>query len=472
MIQARSLRFRMMVLFCVVVGVLLAASHLAFYIVLKREIQTQLDRQLIETSSPVAADLAADPDESDVTELNIPDEYFEILDPSGRVTVHSRNLRPGLLALPALPANLSQVAFKSFEDGEHGRLRLVLIPFRNRTGAHVLALAVPTRDADQALLTFRHMIFVLFPLSLLLTAAVSAWYVGRSLHPVAELTRQAREMVGRAADGNRREPWRPLGVLNPHDELGRLAETFNDLFASLDSVLRQLRQFVSDASHELRTPLSVLRGETELMLSEPQSAEEYQKALRSIEEELKKLSRIVEGLFTLAMADAGQLRLAREPLYLNEVLEESCALATPLARSKGIVIDRDLKEELSSRGDETFLRQLFLIFLDNAIKYSPPHSRVCVHLEVSDSMARAEFQDEGMGISDEHLPHIFERFYRAAPPSSEGVQSGGLGLAIAQAIVRAEGGSIHCQTTPERGTTFTINLPVRTCQSIPTAQAK
>ena len=94
MIQAQSLRFRMMALFCVVVGVLLAASHLAFYVVLRREIRTQLDRQLMETSSPVAADLAADPDESDVTELNIPDEYFEVLDPSGHVTVHSRNLGP------------------------------------------------------------------------------------------------------------------------------------------------------------------------------------------------------------------------------------------------------------------------------------------------------------------------------------------------------------------------------------------
>ena len=472
MIQARSLRFRMMALFCVVVGVLLAASHLAFYAVFRREIQTQLDRQLIETASPVVADLAADPDESDVTELNIPDEYFEILDPSGHVTVHSRNLGPTLLDLPALPANLPQTTFKGLEDRERGRLRVVLIPFRNGTGAHVLALAIPTRDADQALLTFRHMIFVLFPVSLLVTAAVSAWYVGRSLRPVAELTRQAREMVGRAVDGNRREPWRPLGVPNPHDELGRLAETFNDLFASLDSALRQLRQFVSDASHELRTPLSVLRGETELMLSEPRTSEDYQNALRSIEEELKKLSRIVEGLFTLAMADAGQLRLAREPLYLNEVLEESCALATPLARAKDIRIDRDLRAEVFHLGDEPFLRQLFLIFLDNAIKYSPSHSRVRVRLDASNGMAQAEFQDEGMGISDEHLPHIFERFYRGAPHNSEEVQSGGLGLAIAQAIVRAEGGSIHCQTTLGKGSVFTINLPIRSHLSSPTPQAK
>jgi signal transduction histidine kinase len=276
-------------------------------------------------------------------------------------------------------------------------------------------------------------------------------------------------MVGRTVKSNRPEPWRPLVVLNPHDELGRLAETFNDLFASLGAVLRQLRQFVSDASHELRTPLSVLRGETELMLSEPRTPEDYQKALRSIEEELKKLSRIVEGLFTLAMADAGQLRLARDPLYLNEVLEESCALVAPLARAKGIVIERDLKTEVSDFGDETFLRQLFLIFLDNALKYSPPRCRVRVRMEVSGGVARAVFQDEGVGISDEHLPHIFERFYRGAPHHSDEVQSGGLGLAIAQAIVRAEEGSIDCQTTPGKGTTFIVTLPIRTRPSAPAA---
>ena len=268
-------------------------------------------------------------------------------------------------------------------------------------------------------------------------------------------------MVGRAGQSERREVWRPLAVPNPHDELGHLAETFNDLFASLNSALRQLRQFVSDASHELRTPLSVLRGETELMLSEPRTPEDYQKALRSIEEELKKLSRIVEGLFTLAMADAGQLRLAHEPLYLDEVLEESCALAAPLARAKDIVIERDLKAEVFHLGDEPFLRQLFLIFLDNALKYSPSHSRIRVRLEVQDGTAQTQFRDEGIGIPAEHLPHIFERFYRAEPHHSEEIQSGGLGLAIAQAIVRAEGGSIHCHTAVGKGTVFTVNLPIR-----------
>src|SRR5262249_38516246 len=147
-----------------------------------------------------------------------------------------------------------------------------------------------------------------------------------------------------------------------------------------DAVVRQLRHFVSDASHELRTPLAVLQGETELVLARPRSAEEYQSAARVMESELKKLTRIVDGLFTLSMADTGQLRIAPEPLYLEEIVQESCGLAMPLANQKKIRIERDLQHDVLFNGDPTFLRQLFLIFLDNAIKYSPSGSRVCVTL--------------------------------------------------------------------------------------------
>jgi signal transduction histidine kinase len=193
-------------------------------------------------------------------------------------------------------------------------------------------------------------------------------------------------------------------------------------------------------------------------LSESHSAEQYRRTLHVILDELKKLSRIVEGLFTLAMADAGELRLAREPLYLNEVLEESCALVAALAGSKGIAIQRELKQEVSYLGDEVFLRQLFLILLDNAIKYSPRNTQVNVSLEQSDGVVRARFEDQGPGISSEHLPRIFDRFYRAAPGGEP--QGGGLGLAIAQAIVRAQEGSIQCRSKFRSGSTFTVTLPV------------
>jgi signal transduction histidine kinase len=456
--QARSLRFRMMLLFCAVVGLLLAGSYIGFYTLLTREVRDQLDRQLTDTARPVIADLISDPAEQDVNELSVPDEYFELLDASGRRLERSKNLAGQGLNVGRLGIDASRTVFLSIDDPARGRLRLALIPFRRGAESLVLALAIPTRDADRVLAGFRKMIPVLLLVSLAMTGIISTWYVGRSLRPVAELTRHAAETTQRLSDSGHPHLWKPLAVTNPHDELGRLAETFNRLFARVDAALRQLRQFATDASHELRTPLAVLQGETELLLSESHSAEQYRRTLHVILDELKKLSRIVEGLFTLAMADAGELRLAREPLYLNEVLEESCALVAALAGSKGIAIQRELKQEVSYLGDEVFLRQLFLILLDNAIKYSPRNTQVNVSLEQSDGVVRARFEDQGPGISSEHLPRIFDRFYRAAPGGEP--QGGGLGLAIAQAIVRAQKGSIQCRSKFRSGSTFTVTLPV------------
>jgi two-component system, OmpR family, sensor kinase len=461
MIYVRSLRFRMMLLFSVVVGFLLAFSYLGFYALLAREVRAQVDRQLLEAAGPVVADLNADPNDEDVEQFNLPDEYFEILDPFGRVLRRSRNLTAPL-GIGVQPLDPAKIAFRTLEDGDRGRLRLTLIPLAPRLGADVrlLAFAMSTRDSDLVLGRFRHLVLVLVPFSLLVTGLVSTWYVGRSLRPIAELTRHAADTTQRVGSPGPQALWTPLTVSNPPDEVGLLAETFNRLFVRVDSALRQLRQFVSDASHELRTPLSILQGETELLLAEPRSTEQYQKALGVIDEELKKLSRIVEGLFTLSMADAGQLRLARDPVYLNEVLEEACARISPRARAKKIDIERALGQEVAYMGDETFLRQLFLIFLENSVKYSSPHTRVRVYLRTVDSRVRISFEDQGVGISKEHLPRIFERFYRVASPEAGEAQSGGLGLAIAQAITRSMGGSIDCESTPGRGSSFTVNLPL------------
>ncbi len=461
-----TLRFRMIVLFCATVGVLLVVSHLGLGILLSRELRNQLDRQLLATARPVIADLITDPaDEDDVNQLNVPDSYFELIDPaSDRVLQMSQNLAGQAFDLQPATLPIAEPAFyladNPHDKAPEARLRLALIPFERGSRPMILAVAAPNRLGRQVLAQFAWIVAAFLLLSLLLTAWLSTWYVSRSLAPIATLTGHARELTQRISERAGRELWTPLPIEHPGDELGQLATTFNELFTQVDSALRQLRQFVTDASHELRTPISVLRGETELLLSEPRSPADYQKALQIIDGELGKLTRIVEGLFTISMADAGQLRLLKEPLYLNEVLDEACALAAPRARQKSITIQGDLKQELPYQGDEAFLRQLFLIFLDNAIKYSPPNTSVRVGLERSNGAAKVEFTDEGIGISQPDLPRVFERFYRVSQRINGESQSGGLGLAIAQAIVHAQGGSIDCWSAPGCGSTFTVTLPL------------
>jgi two-component system, OmpR family, sensor kinase len=459
--KGRSLRFRMMVLFCLVVGGFLLGTCAIIYSIFARELRLELDRRLNEAGLPMAEDLAANPPDEDIFRLDLPEEYLELLDASGQPLNMSRNWRERLIDVGPLSFPDGKPVFRTVQ-GTAGPLRLELIPFILVKRPVVLAIAGPTRDVDLVLGNFRKMLMVLAPLGLLLMAAISAWYVGRSLSPITELTKQAAQLTQSISDSGAAEIEAPRLATASQDELGRLAATFNELFARVIAVLRQLRQFVSDASHELRTPLSVLQGETELLLTESRTVEEYQKTLTVIDGELRHLSRIVEGLFTLSMADAGQLKIPNAPLYINEVLEEACEIAIPLGRAKGIRIEQDFQRDLASTGDESFLRDLFLILLDNAVKYSPPNSQIKVSLNQVNGWVSVRFTDQGLGIAAAHLPHIFERFYRAAGPDGAEARSGGLGLAIAQAIVRAHKGRIEVETQPGRGSAFTVILPLPT----------
>jgi two-component system, OmpR family, sensor kinase len=454
--KAKTLRFRMMLLFTTVVGVLLTGSYLAFWGLLAHEIPTQLNRQLLETARPLVADIVTEPNAQDVNRLDIPGEFFEVLEPTGQVLQRSKNLTTPI-DLHAMSPAVSRPTFGIATIGNAQSVRVALIPFQEANQTRVLVVAIPTLGTNGVLRSFGRVALLLLPLSLLLTAGISAFYVQRSLEPITALTRHAALMAKRVT--NRQGFGTPLPVSSPYDELGRLADAFNQLLQGVDSAVRQLRQFVTDASHELRTPLSVLHGETELLLSKPRSVEEYQRTLHLFDDEFKKLTRIVEGLFTLSMADAGQLHLMFEPLYINEVLEEACALVSTRARAKKIEIVRELNQGIGYTGDEAFLHQLFLILLDNAIKYSPDGTQVRVALTQQDGRICASFADQGTGISSEHLPFIFDRFFRAAPSNGD-AHSGGLGLAIAQAIVHAQSGSIECQSAMGVGSTFTVVLPV------------
>lgn len=461
-----SLRSRMMLLFCTAVGVLLASTLCVLYVLLSRELNSQFNCRLQRAARPVVTVLAANPNSEsrEVDGLDLPDEYFEVLDTSGHVLQKSKNLSNSKLRLRGA-MNPSRETFETIEDEELGRQRVTLIPFQKRTGQLYLALSMPARHDDGVLDSFRHLIMWLLPLSLVVTASISRWYVGRSLRPVEELiSRAARltEIVGQAPSSGNESTTAfnmPLVVSNPRDELDRLAVTFNKLFNRIEVVMRQLRQFVTDASHELRTPLAILQGETELLLSRPRTVEDCERTVRVMDGELKTLTRIVESLFTLSMADSGQLRFLREPLYLNELLEQACARIESIANAKGIRVRRDLGLDIAYFGDEAFLQELAIIFLDNAIKYSPSNTEVRVQLERVDEKVRITFEDQGCGIASEDCAHIFERFFRGHNIGSSESRSGGLGLAIAKAIVEAQGGSIEVNSVLGSTTTFIVTLP-------------
>jgi signal transduction histidine kinase len=230
------------------------------------------------------------------------------------------------------------------------------------------------------------------------------------------------------------------------------------MFGRLEDSFRRITQFTADASHELRTPVAIIRTTAEVVRRKPRSAKEYEDALDRILAESERTTGLIEDLMLLARADANVEDVAPEPVAFGGLVRAAYSDARPLAEESGIGLAISELPECTVLGDDRALRRLVLILLDNAIKYSKPGGQVSVHLDAG-PMVRLEVRDNGIGIAPEHLPHIFERFYRASKDRSRKIGGVGLGLSIAQSIARRHSGEIQIESAPGEGTIARVLLP-------------
>ncbi len=222
---------------------------------------------------------------------------------------------------------------------------------------------------------------------------------------------------------------------------------------------QRMRGFMADAAHELRTPVAIVGGHAEVALRQPRDAEEYVEILRSIHSESVRLGGILENLLTIARADAGAWPVRLESLYLDDVLLDVTGNARALGSGKGVTVDVTELEEAPVRADPELLRQLFMILLDNAVKFTPSGGWVNVAVRRQDGRVRSSVADSGPGIDPELLPHVFDRFYRG--DASHGRAPGaGLGLSIAKWIADVHGAAITIDSGPGRGTVVVVTFPV------------
>ena len=222
------------------------------------------------------------------------------------------------------------------------------------------------------------------------------------------------------------------------------------------------RRFVADASHELRTPLTLIRSSSELLARHgSQTIDENRHLVESIVSETEYLSGMIAGLLTLAQSDAGRLALRQESMALDVLVRSVCDDVGPLARSNGLdLVCTTDGGNGTVKGDRERLRQLLLLLLDNAFKYTPRQGRVEVSLTANGGYARLAITDTGQGIHPEHLEHIFDRFYRADLTRGREAGGSGLGLAIAKVLVEAHGGGIDVESAVGQGTTVRVSLPL------------
>jgi signal transduction histidine kinase len=233
------------------------------------------------------------------------------------------------------------------------------------------------------------------------------------------------------------------------------------MFGRLERAFKRVTQFTADASHELRTPVALMRTRTEIALRKPRSEADYRETIVSIHQELERTSALIENLMTLARADSGSEVLQLASTNLNQVLLEISEPARLLTEGKSIHYVQRLPETpLPVNGNAPSLRRLFLILIDNAVKYTPREGRISVVLAARNGAAVTEICDTGVGISSLDLPHIFERFYRADASRSRESGGTGLGLSIAKWIAEAHEGKISVTSNVGEGSVFRVEIPL------------
>ena len=291
------------------------------------------------------------------------------------------------------------------------------------------------------------------PAVLLLTALIGRFIARRALKPVAKITQTAKD-IGSGANLSQR-----ISVPEVKDEIGQLALTFNSMMDRLESSFTQMRQFSSDASHELRTPLTVLKGQSELALGKERKPEEYQEVISSNLEEVQYMSKVLEDLFLLSKSDENQIALDCESVDLKLLVEEVSKHAEIIAAEKNIKIMIAYLEGVQVYGDPVRLRQMIWNVVVNGIKYTQHDGEVKISVQDKGDGVLIIIQDNGIGISEEDLPLVFNRFYRVDKARSRQEGGTGLGLSICKFIVGAHKGSINLKSKLGEGTKFKITLP-------------
>jgi heavy metal sensor kinase len=318
-----------------------------------------------------------------------------------------------------------------------------------------IQVAEPLHEFQESMERFQGMLLVAAPLFLILASLGGFWMSRRALAPVDRITRDARLIS--ISNLSRR-----LEVPRATDELQRLTQTLNEMLDRIDKSVRRMVQFTADASHELRAPLTLIHTAAEFSLRRERKPEELLEAMRKVVRESARTASLVDDLLVLARADSGTDELRLAPVDLVAVAHSVYEQVITLAKPKQIQVSIDVPDTpVMVQAGEQALARLFLILLDNAVKYTPDGGQVGFQARSVDSHAEAIIRDTGIGIAAEDLPHIYDRFWRADKVRSRNLGGAGLGLSIALWIVEQHGGQIEARSDIGQGAQFTVRLPLK-----------
>ncbi len=390
---------------------------------------------------------------------NLMSLFVRIRDPRGELLVCSNNI-----------PRIDRIPKKDFDDvlkGEDSYNNLSgesstgkPMRFRAYTRAvmddnkakYIVQVMSPLGLMNVALNGLMILLFVLLPLTVIVTGIAGSFLARVTLKPVDHMIDTLRKIT---AENLKLK----IHIPDTKDEIKRLADTFNDMIERLDKSFSSQQEFIQDISHELRTPLTILKGELEVTLKKLRSPQEYESVLVSSLEEIGKMSRVIEDLLVLARFDNHQVALEIRRIDLGGILSRVIDDMKILAAEKEIETSLSRQDNIILDGDEDQLRRLFVNLFDNAVKYTARKGRVVVTAHKDGSQARVIVSDTGIGIPEDELPYIFDRFYQVsrARRANHGF---GLGLSIAKSIVESHRGTISVESQPNAGAIFTVSLPL------------
>jgi len=457
------IRWRLTLWFALILCGILVLSGAVLHILLERYLSNHVDDDLRVHSALVHGTLNPQeiPDSLDyevihsklppINEFASPGIYIQLIDRNGNVVVKSGNLGE-----QELPVNLSlieqgfagDVAVQTVSAGDSARVRIMVSPLYLMDQVLLLEVAQSLNHIDTTMSQVRWALLASILLALALATISGGAVVRNALSPVGQLVRTARSIEA-SSDLTRR-----VGYKGPPDEIGELATTFDHMIEHLDQVFQSQKDFVADASHELRGPLTVIRGNLDL-LRRNLSAEDRSESVRAIQQETARMVKIVDDLLLLAEVQSAQ-PAQEQKVALKQILLEELSRAKTLAGNRKIVVDR--QEDLIIASHAQRLKQLLANLVDNAIKYTSEQGTITLSLFKDGEWARLEVADSGIGIATEHLPHLFDRFYRVDKARSRASGGTGLGLAIVKGIAEQHGGKVSVTSELGKGSTFSVWL--------------
>ncbi len=384
----------------------------------------------------------------------VTDPYGAVLSDSGTFLSGTRLSSPEVAAALSAGVESGTCYQATGSDGQQTIICLSACPIRE--GETILGAAVlleEARDLYESLRRVQLRMYLTLIAVALVVITITLWITHRVTKPVNVMNGVISEMAG----GN-------LSVRVPvkgHNEFAQLAQSFNTMCERLELLDKSRSQFVSNASHELKTPLSTMKILIETMLyQDPMDPAMTKEFLSDINKEIDRLSSIIGDLLTLVKMDDEEVELERENVPLGDLLGDNVKRLAPLARERGIEMTLTVKEAITVPGDAGRLTQVFYNLIDNAVKYTPRGGRVRVELARSGRKAVVKVADTGIGIPKEDQAHIFERFYRVDKARSRETGGTGLGLSIVSQIVKLHGGTVSLASEEEKGSTFTVELPM------------